>query len=247
MTTPNGGNGTEEQAVRFVLGEMDADEARAFEKRLVGDAVLAGEVRRLRAVLGLMPLATITEPPPSLRARIVAASEERARVRTAPVTPAPRRPASRIVWSRFAAAAAAALALAFGLDAMRTRRELTLERELASALHEPNVVRTFTLASPGVAGGGYGSVALDLDAKRGAVVLKGIPTAPPGRVYRLWAQVADRAVPCGDFRTRPDGSVTAQFPVPVETYTAPLGQLFVTEEPDPPPSVPTGPRILESA
>jgi hypothetical protein len=247
VTTPNGGNGAEEQAVRYVLGEMDAGEARAFEKRLAGDAILAGEVRRLRGVLGLMPLATITEPPPSLRARIVAASE--ARARTAPAAPVPRtapRPAPRVVWSRFAAAAAAALALAFGLDAARARRELALERELASALHEPNVVRTFTLASTGAGGGGYGTVALDLDAKRGAVVLKGMSVPPPGRVYRLWAQVADRAVPCGDFRAGPDGAVTAQFPVPVETYTAPLGKLFVTEEPQPPPSEPTGRRILES-
>src|SRR5262245_1049910 len=168
---------------------MDAAEARAFEKRLEGDAALAAEVRRLRGVLGLMPLATVTEPPPSLRARIVAASE--ARVRTAPSAPATRtapRPAPRVVWSRFAAAAAAALAIAFGLDAARTRRELALERELASALHEPNVVRTFVLTSTGGTGGGYGTVALDLDAKRGAVVLKGMPVPPPGRVYRLWAQ-----------------------------------------------------------
>ena len=248
MTTPDGGNGMEEQAVRYVLGEMDAGEARAFEQRLAEDASLATEVGRLRGVLGLMPLATITEPPPSLRARIVAASQERAR--TAPAAPAPpttpRRPAPRVVWSRFAAAAAAALALALGLDATRSRRELALERELASALHEPNVVRRFALASTGGAGGGYGTVALDLDSKRGAVVLKGMPVPPPGRVYRLWAEVADRAVPCGDFRARPDGGVTAQFPVPVETYTAPLGKLFVTEEPEPPPSVPTGRRILES-
>ena len=89
-------------------------------------------------------------------------------------------------------------------------------------------------------------MALDLDAKRGAVVLKGLAQPPPGRIYRLWAQVADRAVPCGDFRVRPDGAVTAQFPVPVETYTAPLGKLFVTEEPEPPPPAPTGRRILES-
>ncbi len=245
MTTPNGGNGAEEQAVRYVLGEMDAAEVRAFEQLLTSDAGLAAEVRRLRAVLGLMPLATITEPPPALRARIVAASE--ARVRAARATPSPQvRPARRVVWSRFAAAAAAALALAFGLDSARTRRELALERELASALHEPNVVKTFVLAGTGGRGGGYGTVALDLDAKRGAVVLKDLPQPPPGRIYRLWAEVADRAVPCGDFRVRPDGAVTAQFPVPVETYTAPLGKLFVTEEPEPPPPAPTGPRILES-
>ncbi len=68
--------------------------------------------------------------------------------------------------------------------------------------------------------------------------LKGLPQPPPGHIYRLWAEVAGRAVPCGDFRVRRDGAVTAQFPVPVETYTAPLGKLFVTEEPEPPPAAP---------
>src|SRR5262245_45710156 len=108
---------------------MDAGDARAFERRLAEDAILAAEVRRLRGgALGPMPLPPAAEPPPSLRARIVAASEGRAR--TAPPAPAPRtappRRAPRVVWSRFAAAAAAALALAFGLDATRTRRELAL-------------------------------------------------------------------------------------------------------------------------
>lgn len=248
MTTPEGNGG--DDGVRYVLGEMDAAEARAFEARLGADAALAAEVRRLRGVLGLLPLATATPPPPGLRDRILAAAERRSR-RAAPATPvaakpAPRRPAPRLVWSRFAAAAAAALALAFGLDAARTRRELSLQRELTSALQEPNVVRTFRLAGTGRADDAYGTVALDLDAKRGAVVLKGLPPLPAGRVYRLWAQVDDRAVPCGDFGVRPDGGVTAQFVVPVETYTAPLGSLFVTVEPDPPPPAPTGERVLES-
>jgi anti-sigma-K factor RskA len=245
-----GANGVQETAVRYVLGEMDAAETRAVEARLATDAALAAEVRRLRGALGLLPLATATEPPPGLRERIVAAAEERAPARRpAPVLPLrreARREPRRLVWSRFAAAAAAALALAFGLDAARTRRELALQRELASTLHEPNVVRTFTLAGTGAAGGAYGTVALDLDAKRGAVVVKGLETLPAGKVYRLWAQVAQRAVPCGDFAARPDGGITAQFAVPVETYTAPLGELFVTVEPEPPPPAPTGPRVLES-
>ena len=38
-----------------------------------------------------------------------------------------------------------------------------------------------------------GTVALDLDSKRGAVVLRGAKPLPSGRTYRLWAQVADRA------------------------------------------------------
>ena len=41
-----------------------------------------------------------------------------------------------------------------------------LERDLRATLQEPNVVHSFALAG---AGGAYGTVALDLDAKRGAV------------------------------------------------------------------------------
>jgi anti-sigma-K factor RskA len=223
-------------ALGYVLGELRPDQAAAFERRLGADPELADEVRRLRQALGALPFASATEPPPALRARVLAAAAAQRR-------PRPTRGPRRIVWSRFAAAAAAALALAFGFDAYQTRRELALQRELATALLEPNVVRSFALAG---AGGAYGTVALDLDAKKGAVVLKRMPALPEGRVYRLWAQVGDRPVPCGDFVASAEGAVLAQFAVPVESYTAPLGKLFVTVEPPGPAPAPTGPRVMES-
>src|SRR4029077_17148891 len=84
-----------------------------------------------------------------------------------PPAPGTTRAPRRIVWSQFAAAAAAVLALALGFDSYRVRRDLGIERELTATLREPNVVRSFALAGNGA----YGTVALDLDAKRGAVVL----------------------------------------------------------------------------
>jgi anti-sigma-K factor RskA len=230
----------EELAVQYVLGELRPDEAAAFERRLAEDAALAAEVVRLRRVLGLMPLATATDPPPGLRDRILAAADEQRRGQKAP---APARAPRRIVWSRFAAAAAAVLALALGIDSYRVRRELRLQQELAQTLVEPDVVHRFALAGTG---GSFGKVALDMDAKKGAVVLNGMPGLPAGRVYRLWAQVGDRSVFCGDFRATAEGAVQAQFVVPVESYTAPVKQLFVTVEPAGPPGVPTGPRVMES-
>ena len=226
----------EELAVDYVLGELPREEAAAFERRVADDPELAREVRRLRATLGLVPFATVTEPPARLRGRVLVAAGERVR---APVTRAPR----RIVWSRFAAAAAAALALGFGLDSYRVRRELSLERELTATLHEPNVVRSFLLAGTA---GAYGTVALDLDAKRGAVVLKNLPALPPGNRYRLWAQVGDKSVFCGEFGVDPAGSIVAQFPVPVESYTAPIAKLFLTSESTPRPAAPVGPTVMQS-
>jgi len=231
---------SEDQLVQYVLGELRRDEAQALERRLGEDEALAAEVWRLRQVLDLMPYASITEPPPALRDRILST----AAARQAPAGKA--RTPRRIVWSRFAAAAAAALALAFGVDAYRTRQELALQRDVTATLQEPNVMRSFAMAGTGTAGGAVGRVALDLDAKRGAVVLKGMPVLPAGEVYRLWAKVADKSVPCGQFTSGADGAVVAQFVVPVESYTAPISKLFVTVEPAAPSDVPTGPTVMVS-
>ncbi len=223
-------------AVDYVLGELAAEDAATFERRLAGDPDLAAEVRRLRATLGLLPFATVTEPPAHLRARVLAAG---AGTSARGTTRAPR----RVVWSQFAAAAAAVLALAFGFDAYRVRREFGLERELTAMLQEPNVVRSFTLAGTG---GAYGTVALDLDAKRGAVVLRGLQALPAGERYRLWAQVGDRSVFCGEFGASETGRIAAQFPVPVESYTAPIAKLFLTRESTPRGPAPAGPTVMQS-
>jgi anti-sigma-K factor RskA len=223
-------------AVQYVMGELPAAEARTFEQSLARDAELAAEVRRLRAALGLLPYATVAEPPPALRGQVMAAAAAQHRSRQAR---APR----RLVWSRFAAAAAAALALAFGIDAYRTRQQLAIETQVAALLLEPNVVRSFALAG----GGAVGTVALDLDSKRGAVVLRGAAGLPEGQTYRLWAQVADRAVPCGDFAAAASGAVRTTFRVPVEAYTAPITKLFVTVEPAGTGDRPTGPVVMQSA
>lgn len=238
---------SEDRLVEYVLGELRRDEAQALEHLMQADVQLAAEVRRLRHVFDLLPYATLTEPPPELRSRVLDAAAARAKPTAAPAPAEPaRRGPRRVVWSQFAAAAAAALALAFGLDAWRTRQELALQREMTVALQEPNVVRSFALAGTGAARGAVGRVALDLDAKKGAVVLKGMPVLPEGQVYRLWAKVKDQDVPCGEFKPDPQGAVLAQFVVPVESYTAPLGKLFVTVEPASLPATPTGPTVMES-
>ena len=232
MTSPD------DIAVEYVLGELSPEDTATFERRIAADPGLAEEVRRLRATLDLVPFATVTEPPAHLRARVLAAGA---------AVPAPARGAKRaprrLVWSQFAAAAAAVLALALGFDAHRARQELALQREVTAMLQEPNVVRSFALEG----GGAYGTVALDLDAKRGAVVLKGLRELPAGERYRLWAQVGDKSVFCGEFGASAAGTITAQFPVPVESYTAPIAKLFLTKESAPRGPVPAGPTVMESA
>lgn len=227
-----------EDAVRFVLDELDADEARAFARRLGDDPALDEEVRRLRATLDLLPHAVSVPPPAALRARVLAAGE-RARVEQ---IVRPRRP-----WAAIAAVAAALVALVLGLDGVRLRRELALQNEVTAMLQEPNVVRSFRLAGAGSASSAYGTVTLDLDERKGAIAVRSLPELPTDRVYRLWALVGNDTVPCGDFRADTAGRVSTQFPVPVDSYRAPIAQLFVTIEPVDARGGPSGPRVMESA
>jgi len=225
----------QERAAQYVLGELGPAERAEFERRLADDDDLAREVEAFHRLVGLLPLGAAGAPPPALRARVLAAADGSPE----------RRPVSRVV-PRLVGAVAAMLAIALGVDAYRVRRELALERELRTALQEPNVVLTFALAGRGEAAGAAGRVSLDLDAHRGAVALRGLSPLPPDRVYRLWAAVGERAVPCGAFGAAADGKVIAQFAVPVDAYTARIGRLFLTVEPSAMPPAPTGPTVMES-
>src|SRR5207237_2533 len=80
-----------------------------------------------------------------------------------------------------------------------------------------------------------------------AVALRGLRALPAGERYRLWARVGDRSVFCGEFAASAAGTIAAQFPVPVESYTAPIAKLFLTRESAPRGPTPAGPTVMESA
>jgi anti-sigma-K factor RskA len=229
-----------EDALRFVLNDLEPEEAPVFERRLADSPDLGDEVRRLRATLDLLPHAARTAPPPDLRARVLRAGE-RSRVKH---VVQPRR--SRIGLGTLAAIAAALVAVVLGIDGLRLRRELSLQREVTAMLQEPNVVRSFALAGAGSAGGAYGTVVLDLDDRKGAAVLRSLPVLPADQVYRLWALVDRDNVPCGDFHADTDGRVTTQFAVPVDSYKAPIAKLFVTVERADAVGGPSGAAVMES-
>ncbi len=230
-----------ERAAEYVLGELEPAAATAFERSLAEDSELAREVEAFHRLIGLLPLGAAADPPPALRARVLAAATSQ---RASAGALHARRSPARLV--PLVGALAAAVALALGIDAYRVRRELALERELRTALREPNVVLSFALSGRRDASGATGRVSLDLDARRGAVALHGLPALPADRVYALWADVAGRAVPCGAFKVTAEGQAIAQFAVPVDAYTAPIGRLFLTVEPAALPPAPTGPTAMES-
>src|SRR5260370_936315 len=80
---------------------------------------------------------------------------------------------------------------------------LQRQQDVATTLQQPNVVRQFALHGSGISPA-RGTVVLDLDAKRAAVAIRGLPKLPAGQVYRLWARVGEGTVPCGQFNADAD-------------------------------------------
>jgi Anti-sigma-K factor rskA, C-terminal len=255
----------------YVLGELDPPDAAAFERELAADATLAAEVHELRRAFAALPYATLTDPPPGLRARVLAAAEHDEAVRgpaavttldTARRTSRPGAPEastrehvgasarrtarSRSWWPAATTALAAGLAIMFAVDARHLRQELALQREVTDLLQQPNVVVSFALTGTGTAGSAYGNVALDMDAARGALAMRALPAAPSGHVYRLWAVSAGKNVLCGQFNADTEHAARAQFVVPVHAYEGRVEKVFVTLEPLADTPQPTGPRVLES-
>ncbi len=236
MTTAEEQEELHDALIRYCLGELSLDEAEELERRIARDAALAEELAGIRRTLALLPYAAISEPPPGLRSRVLAAAESR---------PVPSRRGRS--WGAALAALAATVALAVGLDDYRLRRELALQQQVTRALQEPNVVLSFALRGAGASAGAEGRAVLDLDAKKAALVVRSLPELPSDRVYRLWALVGEKEVACGQFDAGPGGDVVRQFAIPVHEYTAPVRKLIVTVEPRSPATRPLGPTAMVSS
>lgn len=263
----------EDVKLSYVLGELGEVDASAFERELAADADLAAEVRDLRRAFATIPYAAITDPPSDLRARVLAAAQHvesvqrptsrdaesvvgrRTGRRTGPDPASGKRTVRRARgmerrrswWSVAATAVAVGIAIVVAVDARNVRRELTLQREVTGLLQEPNVVVSFVLAGSATAASAYGQVVLDMDGARGALAVHGLPTAPSGHVYRLWAVSGGKDVLCGQFSTDPERAARAQFVVPVRAYEGRVERVFVTLEPLAETARPTGQIVLDSA
>jgi anti-sigma-K factor RskA len=239
---------------RYVLGELQGEEARELDQLVREQPELRGAIARLQRAFGLIPYAVVSEPPPHLRARILEAAR-RVDAEARPAPPAtsivdasktvPLRQARVLSIARVVGSIAALLIVALAWDGYRLRQELQLQQDVATTLQQPNVVHQFALRGTGISLAA-GTAVLDLDAKRAAVAIRGLPKLPPGQVYRLWARVGDAAVPCGQFNADADGAVTSQFTIPVDAYTSPVRELFLNVEPTEQGAHPVGRTVMVS-
>ena len=223
-----------EYAAPYALGALAPEERSAFERHLAGCEACRAEVRSFNEVTGLLAQAApAAEPPPALRARVLAEARQ-----VRPI--ASQR--SRMGW--LAAAAALVLAVGAGIYAGRmSSRVGVLEASLAEAHTQVAVADSIIRALTGpeihvvsLAGTGRqpsARVFWNHTSGKFIVFAFDLPQANSGRTYQLWAISKGKApMSMGLFNT--DASGRAALVLPVDQQIAALGFIDncgLTEEP----------------
>lgn len=173
----------------YALHALSPDEEREFEAHLAGCHQCQEELASFSEAASALAFAVPAEQPPSaLRGRILeAARAERPNV--VPLRPRWAYPA--------VAVAAVALGVAVGLGVWAA--------SLDSRLNSPQALRALPVhgASGSVIVGRNGAAAL---------VVAGLPPAPPGKTYEVWVMRGAKAQPAG-FLTTSSGTTRLTRPV----------------------------------
>jgi anti-sigma-K factor RskA len=187
----------------YSLGSLEAEENDAMEGHLQDCQRCRDELRWLQPAIDLLPESVPQiEPPPGLRARLMAevrsdaaevpAPAERGRERSAPrlsfagIRRFFLRPAVALTCVALLGAAVAGYGLGGGGEESRT---------------------TTTVAKSGGV-----QATLERSGDSGTLELAGLRQAPPGRVYQAWVQKGNRIEPSSLFDVRRDGSADTAMP-----------------------------------
>jgi anti-sigma-K factor RskA len=249
----------EQAADVYALGALDGQELVEFEAHLAtGCAACAERLRETREALTVLPESLPrVAPPPALRARVLERVAAERRGAAAPVALRPERRRGRVLWWAGWAGLAAAVALLVVVNGelRSTREELralqervaTLQVELGQReealrfLSDPNV-RYVSLGGLKPTPEASAWLLWNPATRQGLLLARGLPAAPAGQAYELWALAGARPVPAGVFGVDAAGRGLLRLPpLPAEhTYDA----FAVTLEPAAGVPAPTGPMHL---
>jgi anti-sigma-K factor RskA len=245
-----------ERADVYALGALDHEELVRFEAHLAaGCARCEARLLEMREALTALPRALPPlDPPPAARARLLdAVATERQEV-AAP--PAIRRRGGFRAWAGVAGGlVAAGVLVGLGLELSRTRDELgqlrarvaglqgevTRQQETLAFLSDPQV-RYVSLAGLPASPGASGWLLWNPGTRSGLLLARGLPPAPPGRAYELWALAGAEPVPAGVFTVDAAGRALLRLPALPAART--FDKFAVTLEPAAGVPLPTGPMHL---
>jgi anti-sigma-K factor RskA len=223
----------EEQAALHVLGALNEAEARGFKKKLQADPELQEYVSRLSVATGALAGATpLVEPPPQLRAKVLAQVEPPQKVLTLP-----ERRSGSLSWLSWAfAAGVAALCFVFfaqngqlrntiGQQAKQIDNLNQLAQSLQAATNTLNqtvlaLQETNRLANLHIAmlnslvPDAPKAVAVSLwdsEKQNGVFVAQNLKTLPADRDYELWVIDGDKPVASGVFHVGESGAIRVDF------------------------------------
>ncbi|MEU1423525.1 anti-sigma factor [Kitasatospora sp. NPDC005751] len=210
----------------YALHSLDADERDAFEAHLGGCESCGEEVAGFAAALSRLGTAQAVEPPPRLRAALLARLEREHQLpplprHTGAAAPrvAPPGVRRRARWPRFALAASLAATTALGVLAVQQHEQARRARSDAGQLRARQAAFGELLTAPDArvstvtAGSGAGTVVWSADRNRAGFLATGLPDPGPGRVYELWLDHAGTYLPAG---LLPDGDGALLLTAPLD-------------------------------
>jgi anti-sigma-K factor RskA len=215
----------------YLLGALDEAERAAFEEHLAGCPACREEVDQLAPAAQALPMSVDpVDPPPALKARIMAEVEREASLLAAagpeadrpPAARRRRRPSWRIPRLVPAAVAAgllvAGVAIGVGVGELQDAPERTVAAKVSGA--------------PGA------TVSLEMNGDEGRLLARNLPAPPSGRVYQVWLKRDGHAPEptAALFVPSRDGAATASVPGSMKG----IDHVMVTDEPDGGSPQPTG-------
>jgi len=216
----------------YALDAVTEHERASFERHMATCEPCRAEVASLRETAAVLSDLTVEEPPPALRASVLASIGE---VRQLPPHPPERR--RRFHPRMLLVAAAAVVALAGGVGIAVTQPWNTEQGQTLTAtdrvLQDPNAQRVTQTFDDGA----RATVVRSSAERRAVIVTHDMPDAPQGHSYVIWLQQGDRMVRAATMPQGPDNTVLLEG----DAVTA--SAAGVTVETDPRAEEPTGDPI----
>ena len=236
-----------ELAGGYALDALDDAERERFERHLARCSSCAEDVRRMTSTATALAVAVAAEPPPGLKARVLAAAAATPQLPPLPAAAARRRHGRRVARSHWlprlalgvaAAGVAAAVALAVVTVSTQDRldRVQAQNQAIAAVLAAPDA----QIASAASSVGGRATVVLSYAEQKMIFTSTGLPALPNNKVYELWLLSTGSARAAGLLPEPTDGKTA---PVLAAGLTS-ADKVGVTVEPAGGTSAPTTTPIL---